>query len=222
MRCKIFYDCEFLEGARPKKVLGVNIPFMKSEPTIDLISIGMVSEAGDIYYGISNEFDLDAAWADQWIKDNVLKIIYDQLRGFEPTPASIFEEACSYFTKKALAGLLKEYGKSRKEIRNDVINFVRTAQEFVGLKDDAQLYGYYSAYDHVVLCWLFGRMIDLPKGFPMYTTDLKQMFDEINAKIPEGNLKSYPDYPRTQNEHDALSDALWNLKLFKFLTKHNN
>lgn len=220
MRCKIFYDCEFLEGARPKKVLGVNIPFMKSEPTIDLISIGMVSEIGDTYYGVSKEFDLDAAWADQWIQDNVLKVIYDQFKSLEPV-VNIMDDHIS-FTKKNFASLLKDYGKSRKEIRNDVIAFVRQYQDRLNTKEDVKLYGYYSAYDHVVLCWLFGRMIDLPEGFPMYTTDLKQMFDEINAKIPEGNLKNYPDYPKNQTEHDALSDAFWNFELFKFLNIHNN
>lgn len=41
-----------------------------------------------------------------------------------------------------------------------------------------EFYGYYADYDWVLFCSLFGRMIDLPKGFPMYCKDLKQMLDE--------------------------------------------
>ena len=103
------------------------------------------------------------------------------------------------------------------------------------------LYGYYSAYDHVALSWIFGKMIDLPKGFPMYTRDLKQMFDEkqeSRAKtisffketdlydkhkeheiiFPE-NLKEHPQYPKQENEHNALSDAIFVKNLYHFLKK---
>lgn len=41
-----------------------------------------------------------------------------------------------------------------------------------------EFYAYYADYDWVVFCSLFGRMIDLPKGFPMYCRDLKQSLDE--------------------------------------------
>lgn len=44
--------------------------------------------------------------------------------------------------------------------------------------DKPVFYGYYADYDWVVFCWLFGKMIDLPKGFPMYCRDLKQMLED--------------------------------------------
>jgi hypothetical protein len=202
-RCKIFYDCEFLEGSRKNKVFGINIPFSKSKPTIDLISIGMVTEIGDTYYAVSKEFDVDAAWEDQWIQDNVLLPIFEKFVGMFDIETP--------FTKSEFKTILSQYGQSREDIRNEVIAFVRQYQDRLN-----------TAYDHVVLCWLFGSMMDLPHGFPMYTTDLQQMFDDINAKIPEGNLKSYPDYPKNAKEHDALADAFWNFELFKFLQNHNN
>jgi hypothetical protein len=80
-----------------------------------------------------------------------------------------------------------------------------------------EFYGYYADYDWVVFCWLFGRMIDLPKGFPMYCRDLKQMTDErgldkewkrINCPDPEG-------------EHNALIDALWNKQLYEKIVSTN-
>lgn len=43
-------------------------------------------------------------------------------------------------------------------------------------------YGYFADYDWVLFCSLYGKMIDLPKGFPMYCRDLKQMLDEALEK----------------------------------------
>ena len=100
-----------------------------------------------------------------------------------------------------------------------------------------QFYGYYSAYDHVALCWLFGKMIDLPKGFPMYTIDLKQEMDNIvNSLLERENkrqdflnqkhytfeeglslFKTRKNYPKQTNEHNALADAKWNKELYEFL-----
>jgi len=91
-----------------------------------------------------------------------------------------------------------------------------------------EFYGYYADYDWVLFCSLFGRMIDLPKGFPMYCKDLKQMFDEVSEERNNKNynsshpstlisLKEYIGYPKQENEHNALADAKWNYELYKFL-----
>lgn len=111
-----------------------------------------------------------------------------------------------------------------------------------------EFYAYYADYDWVVFCSLFGTMMDLPKGFPMYCKDLKQLFDDkvmvkaisvnnalengVNP-IPKEHIKSIntqfeemlnmykedKSYPRQSNEHDALSDAKWNYELYKFIQK---
>lgn len=73
-----------------------------------------------------------------------------------------------------------------------------------------QLWGYYVSYDHVVLCQLFGRMIDLPKGLPQYSLDLKQFSVSLGSpKHPE----------QASGHHNALEDARWNRDLYAFLTK---
>lgn len=58
-------------------------------------------------------------------------------------------------------------------------------------------------------------MIDLPKGFPMYCRDLKQMMDEGNL-TKEWKQRVCPD---PINEHNALVDAKWNYLLFKAIEK---
>jgi hypothetical protein len=63
--------------------------------------------------------------------------------------------------------------------------------------ETAELWAWYGAYDHVVLCQLYGKMINLPKGFPMFTHDLRQ-------------LAKSRDLPKQEEgKHDALEDARW-------------
>lgn len=72
--------------------------------------------------------------------------------------------------------------------------------KFVG--ESPEFWAYFADYDWVVLCQLFGRMIDLPKGWPMYCLDLKQLMTHLGVKreeLPEQN----------STEHDALNDARW-------------
>ena len=64
---------------------------------------------------------------------------------------------------------------------------------------EPEFWGYYSDYDWVVFCWLFGAMIDLPEGWPMYCRDLKQEIDRLGLDIHQ---------PEDQS-HNALDDARW-------------
>lgn len=196
---KYFYDCEFLEGTQKKKSW-----WGSSVPTIDLISIGIVCEDGREYYAISKDFNLKEAWNRYdlkkfedtshhtkvyWIRENVLKPIFEELSEKEKFESWAWGGNFSY---KELKRLLKKYGKTNKQIAKEVKNFCYYDKEtrdgggqFVGGSfipnkyPNIELYGYYSAYDHVALCWLFGKMVDLPTGFPMYTIDLKQELDRV-------------------------------------------
>lgn len=89
------------------------------------------------------------------------------------------------------------------DIANKILKFIQPSPEV-----EIKLYGYYSAYDHVVLCQTFGKMVDLPEGIPMYTNDLKQYLDYLG--IDKNDVLSEVQ----ENEHDALCDAKWNLKLY--------
>lgn len=73
-----------------------------------------------------------------------------------------------------------------------------------------EFYGYFADYDWVVFCWLFGKMKNLPKGFPMYCRDIKQMLD-ANALTENWKRENLPD---PEGEHNALTDARWNKQLY--------
>lgn len=82
---------------------------------------------------------------------------------------------------------------------------VRRVHDFLTSTPDLELWAYYSAYDHVVLCQLFGSMADLPPGIPMWTHELQQVIE----MEPEVQLPTEP-----QVAHHALYDARWNRDVF--------
>lgn len=81
--------------------------------------------------------------------------------------------------------------KHHGHIANDV-------RDFLLFDKKPKLWAWYGAYDHVVLCQLWGKMIDLPQGIPMFTHDLRAMMDTGQAMM----LPKQDD-----GLHNALADA---------------
>ncbi|CAL2094846.1 hypothetical protein [Tenacibaculum sp. 190524A02b] len=240
------------------------IVFSDNKPTIDLISIGIVSEDGREYYAISKDFNLKEAWnryhiikdfvkpqglGDKkvyWIRENVLKPIFDELVEQHNNRVP-YVSMISDFSYKNMKKLIKRYGKSNEQIAKEIKEFSFYYDgDFNQVKrvEKPKFHAYYADYDWVVFCWLFGRMIDLPEGFPMYCIDLKQeldrkiliksnkMFGKIDAEGRYGVyqniveysfeerleiVKSLAKYPKQESKHNALDDARWNKKLHYFL-----
>lgn len=151
-----FLDTEFHEDGR----------------TIDLISVGLVSDRGDRYYAVSNEFD--EARCSDWVKANVLPHLPPRL-----------------------------VWKPRSQIAAEI--------RMLLLRDGKpEVWAYFADYDWVALCQLYGRMIDLPTGFPFYCLDLKQLMRHTGVE------KS--DLPAQSGaEHDALADATWNMQAYDWI-----
>ncbi len=90
-------------------------------------------------------------------------------------------------------------------MREKILDFIE--KESNGEKPE--FWGYYSDYDWVVFCQIFGTMMDLPKGWPMYCRDLKQWCDQLgNPALPA----------QESTEHNALNDARWNRHAYRFLS----
>jgi hypothetical protein len=73
------------------------------------------------------------------------------------------------FNRKTFEKLLLKHGKSNQEIAKEINDFVLV------LMYSSTLFG---SYDWVAFCWLFGKMINLPKHLPRYCRDLKQILDD--------------------------------------------
>lgn len=77
-------------------------------------------------------------------------------------------------------------------------------REFAG--EAPEVWGYFCQYDWVVLCQLFGTMMDLPKGWPMRCLDLRQWLDHRGlAHIEQADA----------DVHHALVDARWAAKTYR-------
>jgi hypothetical protein len=157
----IAYDTEFLEDGR----------------TIELISIGMITEDGREYYAVNSEMPVKRIFAHKWLMENVVPSL--------PLRNTHSEQLIAVDVSRTEA-------KPRQVIANEV-------RDFILATPDPELWAWYAAYDHVALCQLWGSMIDLPDGVPMWTNDLKQEVQRL------GN----PALPALSGitEHNALDDA---------------
>jgi hypothetical protein len=167
---RYFYDTEFLEDGK----------------TVDLISIGIVAEDGREYYAVSSEcvtrrFERRIRKS-EWLMANVVPSL--------PKPSGDWN---LHMPKSWLFNYHGHEVKPRAQIAQEVKDFL--------LKADApELWADYGAYDHVALCQLWGRMIDLPSGMPMFTRDIQQEAARLGF--------AWDELPR-QDEglHNALADA---------------
>lgn len=149
---------------------------------IELISVALVAESGREFYAISSEFDANAC--NPWVKENVLPHLARGVRH----PLWEIRAAVQYFV-----------GQCCVEPFHGGIHTSPT-----------EFWGYYADYDWVVFCQIFGTMIDLPTGWPMYCRDLKQWSDALgNPTLPK----------QSSTEHNALNDARWNRLVHEFLSE---
>lgn len=93
------------------------------------------------------------------------------------------------------------YVANRREIAAQIRLFAGEKPEF---------WAYYADYDWVVLCQLYGTMMDLPEGWPMFCRDVKQFCVDLGD----------PKLPEAKNvEHHAYADACWTREAYEFLTQ---
>ena len=219
-----FFDTEFIEGKQPKKLFGIK--YGETKPIVDLISIGIAAEDGREYYAVSNEFNFNHAWNDEWIRENVLAKIYtDWVHG----------DARNYipFTKSNMKSLIKRRGKPNKRIASEILIFSTNSEkdfnrwlgsvnEFVKMlalgdfsqNDYPEFWAYFASTDWVAFYQLWGKMIEAPKPYPLFVKDLKNLM-EFKKLTKEWKQEHCPD---PEGEHNALIDARWNLKLYKKIT----
>lgn len=88
--------------------------------------------------------------------------------------------------------------KSRLTISREIVEFVGEKPEF---------WAYFADYDWVLLCQLYGAMVDIPKGWPYYCLDVKQEMHRLG--VTREQLDQFVNSADLV-EHHALSDAIWN------------
>lgn len=222
---KHFYDLEFLERCEPGEHSG----------SIDLISIGIVSDDGSEYYAINSDIQTDAELhrrisEHDFLAKNVImhlplvddRAVAEQLKAAEMSKRTpYFEPSSKEYTDNSTRldwklDLTDRDVKPRWVIANEVREYFLNRLDHglhndeVDDEGDVELWANFGAYDHVRLMWLWGPMIARPKHLPMFTHDIQQYARFLGV--------SYKDFPKQEaGKHDALADARHNQLVWSFL-----
>lgn len=154
--------------------------FIEDGRTIDLISIGLVREDGKTYYAVNRDMPVRRVRKHSWLMENVV-----------PSLPWVYGDQRNHMPKRWLFNYHDPAVKPRQQIADEIVTFAGTDPEF---------WAWYADYDWVVLCQLFGTMMDLPPGWPMFCRDFRQVTD--GAALSKQDAQDGP-------EHHALSDARW-------------
>jgi hypothetical protein len=160
--------------------------FIEDGQTIELISIGMVADNGNEYYAINGDLFMGRLLHEPWHLENTvpslpIRVLADDKIRWDPGHTDYHRV------------------KSKRKIRDEVLKFIIENSD-----PEVELWAWYGAYDHIALCQLFGRMIELPYGVvPMWTNDLVQ---ELHRKSKALGFRiNLPQ--QAEGLHNALADA---------------
>ena len=193
--------------------------FIEDGYTIDLISIGIVSEDSREYYAESCDFN--PYNANDCVQQNVFPhlsicpytakpmtalqvAVGDHSRIGKCTPEFHLGQLGNYIAEQIQAGKYQDCPwRTREQIKDEILAFMDVEKH-----GTPEIWTYYGSYDHVALAQLFGEMIKLPQGWPMLSYDIEQFrFHVCSPKLPE----------QGKDEHNALADAKWNKLAYDFL-----
>lgn len=169
--------------------------FLEDGKTIELISIGMIREDGKEYYAVNGDMDCVRVGAHPWLKENVVK----HLPGKN-------ESSNNWTIDNDHADV-----KPLPTIRHELEAFLFEAAAV----SELELWSWFSAYDHVALCQLWGPMVRKPFYIPHYTNDVRQEFQRWNNPAVPGHL-TQDDMP---DAHNALADAKYHKRLHQFIAQ---
>ncbi|KIF66293.1 hypothetical protein HY68_36950 [Streptomyces sp. AcH 505] len=186
----IDYDLEFLEDGH----------------TIEVISIGMVADDGREYYAVNSDAPWDRIKENDWLVRNVLPSL--PMTGKRALD-SYCAQSPNIHPRPPLDMVGPDLGDTRVKPHQVIANEVR---DFIQATDTAepQLWADYGAYDHVALCQLWGTMMQLPAGVPMWTHDLRQEIERLG--VDPAGLPS-----QESGVHNALADARHNQVVRRWL-----
>jgi hypothetical protein len=162
--------------------------FLEDGVTIDLISIALVSEDGKAeYYAGNSGCSIGRIQNDPWL----MKYVWPHLPPY------------------AFPGGAESFWKTKDHLRADLLRLFDIVRG-TAIHGQPEIWADFASYDWVAFCQIFGRMIDLPSGLPMFCMDLMQDLRQQGIKRSE-LPKQDP-----QTEHSAIEDARWLRKAHRF------
>ncbi|MFD8545673.1 hypothetical protein [Streptomyces sp. NPDC059649] len=172
-----------------------DLEFLEDGRTIELISIGMVCDDGREYYAVNRDMAVRRIRKHKWLMENVV-----------PSLPKGHGDRRIHMPNSWLFDYADPVVKRRERIADEVMDFIRAAGP------DVELWANYGAYDHVALAQLWGPMMALPEGVPMFTHDIQQ------ERSRQG--LAWGDLPKQESgEHNALADARHNQTVRRWLAE---
>jgi hypothetical protein len=189
---RYWYDWEFLDtGSR-----------------IRPISIGMVAEDGRELY-LVNEACAEGDFAKEIMQHPFLA---DSVVPHLPLRRSARLHDDGF---NRLDGRKTGFRLDRDDNRVVPLRFIRNAvRDFLAVDPPryGELWGYFPAYDHVLLAQLWGPMSEMPRGIPMRTSCIAQYADMLG-------IDSFDEVPMLGTRHNALDDARWTRDCWRYLER---
>ncbi|MET7975710.1 3'-5' exoribonuclease [Streptomyces mirabilis] len=179
------YDLEFVE---------YRTGWLRKRYTIDLISIALVADDGRTYYATNRDMPVRRIRRHKWLMENVVPHLP---KGHGDLRNSMSKRWLFHYGDPSV--------KPQTQIAREVATFIQST-------DDVELWANWGAYDHVRLCWLWGLMVDLPPGVPMFTNDIQQEARRLGI--------GWDQLPKQEGgEHNALADARHNQFVRRWLAE---
>lgn len=173
-------------------IYALDTEFMEDGHTIELLSIGLSCEDGSEFYAQNR--NANKSHANDWVREHVLP--------------NLTHQDCVPMGRKTDIGRSKPHCRKQgcpwlyhDQIGEAILRWMTCLAD-----NNPTFITYYGAYDWVVLCQLFGPMVALPDGWPMYTHDLRSLLDIQGLR----DVTQPDDMP-----HHALSDAKWILETYR-------
>lgn len=154
--------------------------FLDDGHRIEPVSIALVSETAE-YYAVWADSDITAIIQHPWLRANVVPHL----------PLTVDGSHWQWDAGHPDFAHVKPRPRIAREVR-----------AFFARLPDPETWAYFSPFDTVVLCQLFGPMSDLPPEVPGFTLDLMQ-----ETRRHEGPLPAQPP-PVHHALHDARHDRL--------------
>ena len=165
--------------------------FEENGETIIPISVGIVADDGRELYLINKDY---------------MQTVFDlEPYYWRERHSSVISE---WLSKNVLDNISQEdvynYGVAEENMGFHIQTFISAAGRYKS-RNEVELWGYYSAYDHVALAQCFGPMINLPIPIPLYTNELMTI----------RNGRDWPERPVELAEHHALNDAKYQKLIYE-------
>ncbi len=167
----------------------IDCEFVEEGPgrPLELISIALVSDDGREYYAAN--------------------------QAAHPASSPNISQRCSAWVRSNVLPHLpppqSPAWKTREQIKSEIFSLVTANAE------RPQFWGYYADYDWVLFAQLWGRMIDLPPGWPMFCMDLKQSMVECGVSSQD-MAEDPPGFIEHHALHDARKQMAWLARLNRY------